>query len=250
MRGKKPSLKHLRAVWGCDAYCHVPKEQRSALAAKAEPCIYLGHSEEKNAAVVLLLSTRKVICSRDVTYRSNSFAFMRALELGDSNVRDALRLHDADPDEETDMTVSGQPTERAGAQEGLQPAPPASRSSADDGSSAADSEPLEWKVESIVAQRKRNGRTEYKVRWAEFGSDEDSWEPESELSELEALDVWQAKHLQPRRSARLTCKPATTPVESEGGGSDAEDDDEPQVHMAMCALRKLQLPEDEWNRPL
>ena len=84
MRGKKPSLKHLRAVWGCDAYCHVPKEQRSALAAKAEPCIYLGHSEVQNAAVVLLLSTRKVICSRDVTYRSSSFTFMSALELGDA----------------------------------------------------------------------------------------------------------------------------------------------------------------------
>ena len=78
MRGKKPSLKHL-GVWGCDAYCHVPKEQRSALAPKAEPCIYLGHNEAQNAAYVLLLSTQKVICSRDVTYRSDSFTFMRAL---------------------------------------------------------------------------------------------------------------------------------------------------------------------------
>ena len=69
--------------------------------------------------MVLLLSTRKVICSRDVTYRSDSFTFMRALELGDSNVRDALRLHDAEPDEEADQL----PTEpAAGGQSRRQPA--------------------------------------------------------------------------------------------------------------------------------
>ena len=46
-------------VWGCDAYCHVPKEQRSGLEPKAEPCIYLGHNDAQNAAYVLPLSTRK-----------------------------------------------------------------------------------------------------------------------------------------------------------------------------------------------
>src|SRR5680860_1452676 len=78
MRGKRPSLKHLGGTWGCDAYCHVPKEQRAALEAKAEPCIYLGHDEVQNAANVLLLSTKKVICSRDVKYRSGSFTFVKA----------------------------------------------------------------------------------------------------------------------------------------------------------------------------
>ena len=33
MRGKKPSLRHIN-VWGCDAYCHVPKEQRSGAGAQ------------------------------------------------------------------------------------------------------------------------------------------------------------------------------------------------------------------------
>ena len=78
MRGKKPSLRHIN-VWGCDAYCHVPKEQRSGLEPKAEPCIYLGHNDAQNAAYVLPLSTRKVITSRDVTYRSGSFTFMHAI---------------------------------------------------------------------------------------------------------------------------------------------------------------------------
>ena len=84
MRGKKPSIKHV-GVWGCDAFCHVPREQRSALAPKAEPCIYVGHNEAQNAAHVLLLSTQKVICTRDVTFRSDSFEFMRALQLSSAS---------------------------------------------------------------------------------------------------------------------------------------------------------------------
>jgi hypothetical protein len=40
--GKKPSLQHLR-VFGCDAYVHVPKENRSKLDNKAEKCIFIGY---------------------------------------------------------------------------------------------------------------------------------------------------------------------------------------------------------------
>jgi hypothetical protein len=39
--GKKPSLQHIR-VFGCDAYVHVPKENRSKLDKKAEKCIFIG----------------------------------------------------------------------------------------------------------------------------------------------------------------------------------------------------------------
>ena len=90
MRGKKPSMRHL-GVWGCDAFCHVPKELRDgAMAPKAEPCIYLGHNEAQNATNVLLLSSRKMICSRDVTFRSDSFTFMRALDRGGDDLGAAL----------------------------------------------------------------------------------------------------------------------------------------------------------------
>jgi hypothetical protein len=40
--GKKPSLTHLK-VFGCDAYVHVPKENRSKLDKKAEKCIFIGY---------------------------------------------------------------------------------------------------------------------------------------------------------------------------------------------------------------
>jgi transposase InsO family protein len=40
--GKKPSLQHLR-VFGCDAYVHVPKENRSKMDKKDEKCISIGY---------------------------------------------------------------------------------------------------------------------------------------------------------------------------------------------------------------
>jgi transposase InsO family protein len=42
--GKKPSLQHLR-VFGCDAYVHIPKENRSKLDKKAEKCIFIGYKD-------------------------------------------------------------------------------------------------------------------------------------------------------------------------------------------------------------
>ena len=93
MRGRKPSMRHL-GVWGCDAFVHLPKEQRSALAAKVEPGIYLGHDEAQNAATIYVLRTRKVIISRDVTYRSSSFMHMRAVRLGEEQVADILSGED------------------------------------------------------------------------------------------------------------------------------------------------------------
>ena len=231
MRGKKPSLRHLSAVWGCDAFCHVPREQRSALAPKAEPCIYVGHSEAQNAANVLLLSTKKIICSRDVTYRSDSFAFMRAIQRGDDGVRDALLACDSDLSAERDNGVEPNRLPAQGAHDETAPNPASS--------TAADTAE-EWVVESIIAQRKRNGRTEYKVHWAGFSSDEDTWEPEAEVSNLQAMDTWLVHRPQPRRSPR-NCPLAP--------GSTIDDcdqvDDEPQVHMAMSALLNLQLPGEQ-----
>src|SRR5512146_640336 len=76
------------------------------------------------------------------------------------------------------------------------------------------------------------GRLEFKVHWAGYGADEDSWEPESTVSDLAAMDAWQAGQ---RRSKRLETAPKVDYDET---------DDEPQVHMAMSALRQLQLPEE------
>ena len=239
LRGKKPSLKHLGGTWGCDAYCHVPKEQRAALEAKAEPCIYLGHDEVQNAAHVLLLSSKKVICSRDVKYRSGSFTFMKAFGNGhgDASVPDSLTSHD---DGEALQDADRVPAQ--GGQGSSVPSKPKEDSAA---------EVEEWVVDSILAERKRRGRTEYKVHWSGFGSDEDSWEPASQLQDLEALDVWQSQRGPPppaRRSVRHGGHASDDAERAQRYEEADSDPEEPQVHMALCALRNLQLPDEQPDR--
>jgi len=77
-RGKAPNLgRRYIGTWGCDCYVHLQKEQRAgALAAKAEPGIYLGHDEAHSAARVLVLRTMKEAISRDVKFKTESFAHM------------------------------------------------------------------------------------------------------------------------------------------------------------------------------
>ena len=86
---RKPSIRHW-GVFGCDAFAHVPKEQRGAFAAKMEPCIYLGHDPVQNSAVVYVLRTGKLISSRDLEYREQSFTHGVALGRGDGAVADIL----------------------------------------------------------------------------------------------------------------------------------------------------------------
>jgi transposase InsO family protein len=239
LRGKKPSLQHLRGTWGCDAYCHVPKEQRAALEAKAEPCIYLGHDEVQNAAHVLLLSTKKVICSRDVKYRSDSFTFMKAVGSGHDGAPESLPTRDegeALQDPPYSMPAQG----GHGSSQGSSAPSEAKEDSAEDED--------EWVVDSIVAERKRRGRTEYKVHWSGFSSEEDSWEPAKQLQDLEALDVWlQARRDPPpaRRSTRFGGHASDDPARALRYEDEESNPEEPQVHMAMCALRHLQLPDEQ-----
>jgi Reverse transcriptase (RNA-dependent DNA polymerase)/Chromo (CHRromatin Organisation MOdifier) domain len=247
MRGQKPSMKHL-SVWGCDAFCHVPKEQRDALAPKAQACIYLGHNDTQNAATVLLLSTGKVIVSRDVTFRSDSFAFMRALDRGGDELRDALAVADAYSVSEAD---DGRRT-ALDAPQGGRAAPPNSE---------------EYVVERIVGRRVKLGRVEYKVHWAGYDSSEDTWEPEAEVVELAAMDAWLGEQRQrpgaatvpppaaataaapaaaaPRQSPRMHASTASLRASAQAEDANSADgSDAPQVHMVMSALRGLQLTEE------
>jgi hypothetical protein len=61
--GKKPSLQHLR-VFGCDAYVHVPKENRSKLDNKAEKC-----KDGVKGYKLWNPETKKIVYSRDVVFR-------------------------------------------------------------------------------------------------------------------------------------------------------------------------------------
>jgi hypothetical protein len=65
---KKPSLQHIR-VFGCDAYVHVPKENRSKLDNKAEKCIFIGYKDGVKGYKIWNPETKKIVYSRDVVFR-------------------------------------------------------------------------------------------------------------------------------------------------------------------------------------
>jgi hypothetical protein len=66
--GKKPSLQHLR-VFGCDAYVHVPKENRSKLDNKAGKCIFIGYKDGVKGYKLWNPETKKIVYIRDVVFR-------------------------------------------------------------------------------------------------------------------------------------------------------------------------------------
>jgi hypothetical protein len=68
LTGKKPSLTHLK-VFGCDAYVHVPKENKSKLDKKAEKCIFIGYKYGLKGYKFWNPETKKVVYSRDVVFR-------------------------------------------------------------------------------------------------------------------------------------------------------------------------------------
>jgi hypothetical protein len=65
---KKPSLTHLR-VFICDAYVHVPKENRSKLGKKDKKCIFIGYKDGLKGYKIWNLETKHVVYSRDVVFR-------------------------------------------------------------------------------------------------------------------------------------------------------------------------------------
>ena len=66
--GKKNSLQHLR-VFGCDAYVHVSKENRSKLDNKAEKCIFIGYKDGVKGYKLWNPETKKTIYNQDVVFR-------------------------------------------------------------------------------------------------------------------------------------------------------------------------------------
>jgi hypothetical protein len=66
--GKEPSLTHLK-VFGCDAYVHVPKENKSKVDKKDEKCIFIGYKYGLKGYKLWNLETKKVVYSRDVVFR-------------------------------------------------------------------------------------------------------------------------------------------------------------------------------------
>ena len=65
--GKEVSYTHLR-VFGCRAFVHIPKDERSKLNDKAKQCIFLGYGHEEFGYRLWDPVNRKVVRSRDVVF--------------------------------------------------------------------------------------------------------------------------------------------------------------------------------------
>ena len=65
--GSKPNVKHLR-VFGCMAYSHIPKDERSKLDSKAKQCILLGYSSTTKGYRLYDIKREQVFHSRDVVF--------------------------------------------------------------------------------------------------------------------------------------------------------------------------------------
>ncbi|GAA0182535.1 hypothetical protein LIER_42303 [Lithospermum erythrorhizon] len=67
---KNASYNHLK-VFGCIAYAHIPKDERTKLDFKSRQCVFLSYGDEKIGYKLYDLTNKKIIRSRDVSFREN-----------------------------------------------------------------------------------------------------------------------------------------------------------------------------------
>ena len=67
LTGKKPNVENLR-IFGCNAYAHVPKDERKKLDSKTKKSIFLGYGDEIKGYRLYDNNKKKVFYSRDVQF--------------------------------------------------------------------------------------------------------------------------------------------------------------------------------------
>lgn len=257
LRGSIPSINYV-GVLGCDVYCCMQKHQQvgNTWKERMEPGIYLGHSESHNCPIVELLSTRKIIYTRNVDYRENSFTHAKAVANGSQVMIDQLcaseyvplpvAVDDADADAAVappnDRLISDPPGSKkrvrfgdidVESDDGSDSSPEPNDSSFDeksdnedaDDACTATSDPApvvnddgdeEWEVERILGKRTKHRKVEYQVKWS--GYDEPTWEPASNLEDCEALDRFE-KDRGSRGSKPVAARSVTTGGSSSSSSS-------------------------------
>ena len=68
--GRDVSYDHLR-VFGCKAYVHIPKDERSKLDMKTRQCIFVGYGQDEFGYRFYNPVTKKLVRSRDVVFMEN-----------------------------------------------------------------------------------------------------------------------------------------------------------------------------------
>ncbi|MDR3737610.1 MAG: reverse transcriptase domain-containing protein [Terracidiphilus sp.] len=259
--GKAPSAKHW-GVFGCDAFVHVPREQRSTLAPKAEPCIYLGHNGRQNCANVYVIRTRKVIASRDVRFRIDSFTLAHAMCEGEDAVSRAVEAaansQDAAQPADERQDASGDSESADGHDEDELGSNTLSAAASHQESAAADNQ-AKWSLQHIAGQRWYGRTKEHQFKCIWDGDYEPTWEPAKVIQQdaPQAVEDFRASLPPPRQSSRHP-QQARAPDAQQNLGADmtgsardserevgedrVDTDIEPRAHMAMRAIQAMQAP--------
>ena len=69
--GVKPRVDHLR-VFGCEAYVHIPKDERGKFDSKARKCILVGYGQETKGYRLYDTQQQKILHSRDVRFNEEN----------------------------------------------------------------------------------------------------------------------------------------------------------------------------------
>ena len=63
----KPTVNHFR-IFGCDAFVHIPKDERHKLDSKSKKCIFLGYGEQTKGYRLYDPEKKIILYSRDVKF--------------------------------------------------------------------------------------------------------------------------------------------------------------------------------------
>ena len=70
-KGYKPNVNHLR-IFGCRAYAHIPKDERSKMDPKVKKSIFLGYGIGVKGYRLFDTDTSKVFHNRDVIFNETA----------------------------------------------------------------------------------------------------------------------------------------------------------------------------------
>ena len=110
-----------------------------------------------------------------------------------------------------------------------------------------ESKEQEWEVEKIVGRHmSRGGEPTYRVRWAGFREEDDTYEKEENLAHLEKFKEFIAAQPEPRRSSRLAGSSNSGELpDNTGSDFDSSDNGSGRIAMVMAALRGA-VSDSEW----
>lgn len=92
-------------VFGCVAYVHLHKHQRSKLTPRALRCVFLGYAADKKGYRCYHPSTKRMFITLDVVFHENSIFFSSESDLQGEKQKEVLTLdHDTHVQEEIELT--------------------------------------------------------------------------------------------------------------------------------------------------